>query len=63
MSTAIGIDAEPLPQSGQDLVPLLPLPRDIRYRNYAVVVQQALSGGGVALGWETLLGGLPPSTQ
>lgn len=33
-------------------------PRDIRYRNYAVVVQQALSGGGVALGWETLLGGL-----
>ena len=35
-----------------------PPPREIRYRNYAVVVQQALSGGGVALGWETLLGGL-----
>lgn len=31
---------------------------EIRYRNYANLVQQALSGRGVALGWDTLLGGL-----
>lgn len=31
---------------------------EIRYRNYANLVQQALSGRGIALGWDTLLGGL-----
>ena len=38
--------------------PWTPPAGEIRYRNYANLVQQALSGRGVALGWDTLLGGL-----